>query len=207
MISIMLSVVIVLTVVVMITMMMIVMMTTKMVMMVTKGQRHLTQMSREASRSQSVINFAGRPQRWRQKLKRDKSYSEVCRFRIPLSQEALTQTNSNFSFSMSVICSLKHFGWRIQANTKPKSIYAVFRRCVYLRSDCCQTRNNTKTTARILPRGSDKYGSASVVLRYVTILLFCHEVVLSSNRTQERPFFYKMLSTGTALARSNVYWL
>jgi len=63
MISIMLSVVIVLTVVVMITMMMIVMMTTKMVMMVTKGQRHLTQMSREASRSKSVINFAGRPQR------------------------------------------------------------------------------------------------------------------------------------------------
>jgi len=63
MISIMLSVVIVLTVMMMMMMMIMMMTTTKMVMMVTKGQRHLTQMSREASRSQSVINFAGRPQR------------------------------------------------------------------------------------------------------------------------------------------------
>ena len=39
------------------------------------------------------------------------------------------QHNSILSFSMSLICSVKHFGWRIQANTKPKSIYAVFRRC------------------------------------------------------------------------------
>jgi len=27
---------------------------------------------------------------------------------------------------MSVICSLKHFGWCNQANTKPKTIYAAF---------------------------------------------------------------------------------
>jgi len=33
---------------------------------------------------------------------------------------------------MSVICSLKHFGWCNQADTKPTTIYAVFRRCICL---------------------------------------------------------------------------
>jgi len=33
---------------------------------------------------------------------------------------------------MSVICSLKHFGWCNQADSKPKTIYAVFWRCIGL---------------------------------------------------------------------------
>jgi len=44
---------------------------------------------------------------------------------------------------VSVVCSLKYFGWHSQAKTEPKSIYAVFWRCICLYTTRFKPTGNT----------------------------------------------------------------